>query len=68
VTAARDGELAGDRREDASDFSAQPDQRRNGNDGNKGQDQGILHEGLAFLIFLLMKGCFHGFVDVIQLV
>ena len=48
MTAARNCELARDRRKDDFDFIAEPNQNRDGNDGNKGQDQGVLDEGLAF--------------------
>jgi hypothetical protein len=49
VTASGIRELAVDRCEDDPDFTSEPDQNRNGNDGNKSQYQGVLDEGLAFL-------------------
>ena len=45
--------LATDRRKDDPDLSPDPDQNRDGNDGNKSQYQGVLDEGLAFLMPLL---------------
>jgi hypothetical protein len=48
VTAAGHRKLAGDSRKDGFDLSPKPDQNRNGDDGNKSQDQGVLNEGLAF--------------------
>ena len=50
VTASRNGQLAGDRGEDDLQLIAEPDQDRNGDDGNKSEDQGVLDEGLTFLI------------------
>ncbi len=47
MAAAGDGELAGDRGEDAFDFIAEPYQRRYGDHGDEGQDQGIFDQGLA---------------------
>jgi hypothetical protein len=49
VTASGVRELAVDRGENDSDFISEPDQNRDRDDGNKGQDQGVLDEGLAFL-------------------
>jgi hypothetical protein len=48
VTAFGDRKLAGDRRKDGTNFIPQSEQNRNGDDGNKSQDQGVLDEGLAF--------------------
>jgi hypothetical protein len=48
VAAAGNRELAGDGGEDDFDFIAQPDQHRDGDDGNKSEDQGVLDESLAF--------------------
>jgi len=49
VTALGVRELAADRCEDDFDFISEPDQNRDGDDGNKSQYQGVLDEGLAFL-------------------
>jgi hypothetical protein len=40
--------LAVNRRKDAPDCSPDSDQDRNGDDGNKSQNQGVLNKGLAF--------------------
>jgi hypothetical protein len=48
VTAFGHRKLAGNRGEDALDLIAEPEEDGNGDDGNKGQDQGVLDEGLAF--------------------
>ena len=42
-------QLAADRREHALDLIAQGDQDRDGDHGNEGENQGVLHESLAFL-------------------
>jgi hypothetical protein len=55
VAASRNSELARDRGEDALDLIAKPDQNRDGDDGNKSQDQGILDKGLAFLVLFLVE-------------
>jgi len=60
VTAARDGELAGDRREDGLDLVAEPYQNRNRDHGNKSQNQRVFYERLAFFILFLFARCFHG--------
>jgi len=49
VTALGNRELTVDRCEDDPDFTCEPDQNRDGDDGNKSQYQGVLDEGLAFL-------------------
>ena len=49
MTATGIRELAVDRGEDDPDFISEPDQNRDGDDGNKSQNQGVLDEGLAFL-------------------
>jgi hypothetical protein len=48
VAASGNRELAGDRGKDDPDFISEPDQNRDGDYGNKSQDQSILDEGLAF--------------------
>jgi hypothetical protein len=63
VTASRNGQLAGDRGEDDLQLIAEPDQDRNGDDGNKSQDQGVFDEGLTFFIPILIpegRRHFHG--------
>jgi hypothetical protein len=50
VTASRGGELTGDRREDRLHLVAQPDQYRNGNDRDKGENQGVLDQSLSLRI------------------
>jgi hypothetical protein len=57
-------ELAADRGEDDFDFIPEPNQNRDGDDGNKGQDQGVLDEGLAFLTPSLAE-CFFMIHDII---
>ena len=49
MAAAGNRELAGDGGEDDPDLISQPDQHRDGDNGNKSQDQGVLDESLAFL-------------------
>ena len=58
MTAAGHRKLAGDSRKDGIDFMPQSEQNRNGDDGNKSQDQGVLDEGLAFSGSLLAAGLF----------
>ena len=48
VTAAGHRKPAGDSRKHGINFMPQSEQNRNGDDGNKSQDQGVLDEGLAF--------------------
>ena len=48
VAALRVGQLAGNRGKDRFDLLAQINQNRNGDDGNEGEDQRILNEGLPF--------------------
>ena len=67
VTAAGIRELAADRGEDDPDFISKPDQNRDGDDGNKGQDQGVLDEGLAFSGSLLAAGLFFRIHTIAQL-
>ena len=59
MAASRNGELAGDRGEDALDLIAEPDQHRNGDDGNKSQNQGVFNQRLAFLVLFLAERLFH---------
>ncbi len=54
VAASGHRELAGDGREDDFDFIAQPDQNRNGDNRNEGEDQGVLDESLAFLVLIVL--------------
>ena len=56
MAASRNRELAGDGREDGFDFITEPDQNRNGDNGNKGQDQGVFDQGLAFLVIPALRG------------
>jgi hypothetical protein len=67
VTAFGDRKLAGDRREDEFYFTAKPDQNRDGDDGNKSQDQGVLDERLAFSGSPLAAGLFGGIHAIAQL-
>jgi hypothetical protein len=53
VAAAGNCELTGDGGEDGLNFIPEPDQNRDRHDGNKSEDQGVLDEGLASLIFSL---------------
>ena len=66
MAASGNGELAGDRGEDALDLVAKPNQDRNGDDGNKSQDQGVLDEGLTFPGSLLAAGLFLGFIQLLS--
>lgn len=50
MAARSNGELAVDRGVDRPNRLAEPDQNRDGNDGNEGENQGILDQGLAFFI------------------
>jgi hypothetical protein len=52
VTAAGNGKLAGDRGKDGLYLSAEPEQNRNCDNGNKGENQRILNESLTFLVLL----------------
>ena len=56
VTAPGDRELAVDGCEDNLDLSSEPNQNRDGNEGNECQDQGVLDEGLALLVSFLAGG------------
>jgi hypothetical protein len=47
VAAAGDGELTGDGGEEHFDFIAEPNEDGDGDDGNEGEDEGILDQGLA---------------------
>jgi phosphoribosylanthranilate isomerase len=67
VTASGLCKLAGDGRKDALDLSPESDQNRDGDDGNKSQDQGVLDEGLAFSGSLLAAGLFFGIHTITQL-
>ena len=67
MTAAGHRKLAGDSREDEFDLIPESDQNRNGDDGNKSQDQGVLDEGLAFSGSLLAAGLFFRIHAVAQL-
>ena len=58
VTASGVRELAVDGREDDLDFIPEPDQDRDGDDGNKSQDQGVFDEGLAFFAPFLAESFF----------
>jgi len=60
VAASGNRELAVDRREDDPDLSSEPNQNRDGNEGNKSQYQGVFNEGLAFLSSFLAVG--HSFM------
>jgi hypothetical protein len=62
VTASRNCELAGNRCEDALDLIAEPDQNRDGDNGNKSQDQGVLDQSLALPVLIPKRGGhFYGF-------
>ena len=67
VTAAGRRKLAGDSRKDAFDLGPEPEENRDGHDGNKSQDQGVLDEGLAFSGSLLAAGLFFRIHAVAQL-
>ena len=58
VTAFGDRKLAGDCRKDGIYFVPKSEQNRNGDDGNKSQDQGVLDKGLPFSGSLLAAGLF----------
>jgi hypothetical protein len=58
VTASGHRKLAGDTRKDDLNFIPESDQNRNGDDGDKSQDQGVLDESLAFPRSLLPAGVF----------
>jgi hypothetical protein len=49
VAAGCDGQLAGDGREYTLDLVAQGNQDGDGDHGNEGENQGVLHESLALL-------------------
>jgi hypothetical protein len=51
MAASRIRELTADGREYALNLSAQGDQDGDGDDGDKGENQGILHKCLTFPIF-----------------
>ena len=51
MAAAGVGQLRGNRGEDGFDLFAQGNQYRDGDDGNKGEDESIFHESLASFIF-----------------
>ncbi len=51
MAASGDCELGGDHRENEPDFVAEPDQDRDCNHGDKGQDQGIFNESLTSFAF-----------------
>ena len=53
VAAAGNCELTRDGGKDGLNFITEPDQNRDRHNGNKSQDQGVLDEGLAPLIFSL---------------
>ena len=67
VTAFGDRKLTGDSRKDGFDYIPESDQNRNGDDGNKSQDQGVLDEGLAFSGSLLAAGLFFRIHTIAQL-
>jgi hypothetical protein len=66
VAASRNSELTGNRREYAFDLVAQGDQDRDGDHGNEGENQGVLHESLALLALHPAQcalGAINNFVD-----
>ena len=58
MAAGGDRELAADVREHGLDLVAQGDQDRDGDHGNEGENQGILHESLALLALHLAQSAF----------
>jgi len=66
MAASRLRELARNAREHRLDLAAQGDQDRDGDHGNEGENQGILHESLALLALHPAQrnfGAFNNFVD-----
>jgi hypothetical protein len=59
VTATRNGELAGDRRENGFDLITEPDQDRDGDHGNESQNQSVFDQRLTFPVPLLAEYVFH---------
>jgi len=52
MAASGDGELAGDRRKDGLYLLPEPEEDRDGDDRNKGKNQGVFDESLASPIFI----------------